>query len=47
MDSLHTRVAGDLNYSLWSLFILTSLVASALPLLRLYRTDIRTAMEGV
>ena len=35
------------NVLLWVLFLLVSLLAIAIPLVRLYRTDIRTAMEGV
>lgn len=35
------------NYALWGLFLLSPAIASALPLYRLHRTDVREAMEGV
>ncbi|MCA9430725.1 MAG: ABC transporter permease [Candidatus Omnitrophica bacterium] len=35
------------NFAMWVLFLAMSVIASAIPLYRLYRTDARTAMEGV
>lgn len=43
----HSEWPAVWNFALWGLFLLSPAVASALPLYRLHRTDVREAMEGV